>query len=257
MSDEDWQSGDSGSFSDEAEDSASGSEAAASGFPSRDLSLPGSPTGMETGPHATLSIASALQGVGRGPPTPASPATGSPNLLRPESGTASIAALDMPPSVTAPTSAALLNASDPLPPGAATLAVPTPAQSSLTAAAVSLEAMNSANPPVGGSPSPLPTRDSTLGSHVLPPTAPATAASGSASPSKSTESATSGSMFASASAIAVEPAPHAHEGLPTQTPVCHHSADGIEFGSSPGSIDMANKEDIAQQLKAKLALEES
>jgi hypothetical protein len=137
------------------------------------------------------------------------------------------------------------------------LAVPTPAQNSLTAAAVSLEAMNSAHPPIGRPSSPLPAQDLAPARHAGPLMPAGTTGSRSASPSQSADSTTSQPVHPSSNAMAAGPTSHAREGFPAQTTACHHSVDGIGFGSSPGSTDMASKEDIAQQLKAKLALEES
>ncbi|PWN25756.1 hypothetical protein BDZ90DRAFT_233766 [Jaminaea rosea] len=268
----DWGAGSdiSGSVSDDA-GVASDSMGFNSGVQSRDISMPASPSGEVASPGVSgLSSALLTAGYGfSGSNSPTTPHTAKPNVAE-TSAQASPSVAPRPPEELSPASGSTSTAttispglsSNPLPPGAATLAVPRPGQTSLTAAAVSLDAMSGAgsSPPThaaasnGLSPPMAPhqwahLRDSAPSTAAISSTG-ASAASSSGESTNTTAAAAAGNAPSKASV----PAPAAP--VPIEQKAQHICSPG-EAGMSPGSLEGESRVEVAKQLEAKLRLEDS
>ncbi|CAO1617232.1 unnamed protein product [Parajaminaea phylloscopi] len=269
----DWGAGSdvSGSVSDDDNDVASDSVGINSGLQSQDISMPASPSGEALSPGLRgLSAALLASSVGSGASPssqPATPAATRPPLsqqiplptrestITPGSvkGSAGFTG-DVSPEYSPGLSA------NPLPPGAATLAVPKPGQTSLTAAAVSLDSMSSsphvtlphsvlhgaATSPVSASPQAgLSVPD---GASVVSSTGASVASS-----SQGSADTTSGLAAATVRPVAVPTAKACPLAHPSST--SSSSVAGAELGQSPGSLEGEDRQGIAETLRAKLAME--
>lgn len=254
-----WEGGSdvSGSVSEDDGDIASDSMGFNSGMNSRDISMPASPSGdgLPTSPPPGLSaalLASGLRSDDAGSNRYTPPQTARPSQQAFSSPTGNPAAASGPSTgrtdlnyFTSPDRSPLLN---PLPPGAATLAVPKPGQTSLTAAAVSLDSMD---------PSALPHHVLNGGaSPSLPPTNLGPPSLAQIPDASSAASSTGASLASSSSADSAGTTPARPIVLPT-TAASQPPASGAELGVSPGSLEGDTSQDIAETLKAKLALENS
>lgn len=266
VSDGEWGGGSdvSGSGSEDV-DIASDSEGMTSGMQSRDILMPNSPSGDALSPGLQgLSAALMAPGVGADG-SPASPqatpsAARSPHphaipLLAHDTTimTSSFTAGDEA-SCAAPISFERLPAlsSNPLPPGAATLAVAMPGQTSLTAAAVSLDAMIgspsfalSQSLPNGAAAPALPDGVSSYQQDLSVPDEASVVSSTSASASSSSRN-SADTTAALASRPIVLPKSESH-GRP--------KGASFELGQSPGSLESEDSHGISEQLRAKLAME--
>lgn len=325
-----WGSDATGSISEEEDeeqeddDMASQSAGMTSGLYSRDRSMPTSPTGDLPGSPSISFISESGYlspgGFGVTAPRAASPGSSSVGLDRapgsadslttatatraPQSIPGSSSPHSIPPPVisTASTEQSTVlpgTSSNLLPPGAATLAVPTPGQASLTAAAVSLDSLSqspsigasgstrawspSSNPVSdGSSPPALPVNTAIPRSKNLPteggvPPTLATAPLGALPPALQSASAAAAydppSALSTASVsdgLSATGASLAESVSSSGTAGATTSSAGVEgaaatsnlpvvrpedLGASPGSV--ASKKDLADELKAKLAMEES